>query len=90
MIEWRGKLYGRPVEGTIEAGACFGPFEVVSAVEALVAAGEPVGIGPWSGPADLTHARSARATLAAVLDHGTAEFDGDAMPVEPVPEGAEA
>lgn len=76
MLSWRGEMYGRPVEGTVQAGVCFGPLEVASLVEALVSSGARVGYGPWSGPADLTDARMARATLMAVLDPETAVFSG--------------
>lgn len=79
---------GRPVEGTVQAGACFGPLEVVSLVEALVSNGVRVGVGPWHGPASLTDARMARATLMAVLDEG-AEFEGWEAPVDPLPAMAE-
>lgn len=80
---------GRPVEGVVQAGACLGSFEVCSLVEALVSNGVRVGIGPWQAEATLTDARMARATLLAVLDEGSAKFDGWAVPVDPVPAGAE-
>lgn len=86
MLAWSGEIYGRPVEGTVQAGACFGPLDVVSLVEALVSNGVRVGYGPWSGVADLRDARMARATLMAVLDPETAEFDGMPVPVDPVPQ----
>lgn len=90
MLRWKGKMYGREVEGTVEAGAIHGSSEVVSIVEALVSGGVRVGLGPWSGNADLTNVRAARATIAGVLDDDTAEFEGDEVPVEPLPEGVEA
>jgi hypothetical protein len=90
VIRWRGTLYGTPVEGTVQGGACHGSFEVVSLVEAMVAAQTRIGAGPVSGPADLTHPVLARAAIAAALDAGTAKFEGDEAPVEPVPEGAES
>jgi hypothetical protein len=70
---WKGELYGRRVEGSVQGGACHGSFE-----------------GPVSGPAELTDPRLARAALRAVLDDGTATFEGDEAPVEPVPEGVES
>lgn len=89
-LTWEGTLYGHPANGFVEAGACFGTFEVVSQVEAFVSAGVRVGLGPWSGPASLSDARAARATIGAVLDAGSTRFEGWEVPVEQVPEGAEA
>ncbi len=90
MIKWAGTKYGRPAEGTIQDGACHGSFEVVSEVEALVAAGTLVGIGPVTGPADLTDPLLARAALQGVLDAGSATFEGDPVPVHKLPEDAES
>lgn len=89
-FSWKGELYGRPVEGTVADGKIEGPSEVVSLVEALVAAGVHVGLGPHAGPASLDDPVLAREVIAGVLDEDTAEFDGDAAPVEELPEGVEA
>ncbi|MGH2901622.1 MAG: hypothetical protein ACRDMZ_23305, partial [Solirubrobacteraceae bacterium] len=89
-LAWRGAMYGRPVEGTVEGGAIDGPFEVVSLVEALVAGGARVGEGPWLGVADLADPRLARCTVAAALDEGTATFEGDEPETEELPPLAEA
>lgn len=90
MIRWRGEKYGRPAEGTVHGGVCAGSFEVVSEVEAMVAAGAQVAEGPWTMAPDLTDPRAARALLRIALDDGTAEFEGDEAAVENVPEGAES
>lgn len=90
ILAWRGEMDGRPVEGTVEAGACMGSFEVCSLVEALVSNGVRVGIGPWQGEATLTDARMARATLLAVLDAGSAVFEGWPAPADPLPASVEA
>lgn len=89
-LSWKGELYGRPVEGTVADGKIAGPLEVVSAVEAHVAAGVRVGLGPRSGPASLTDPVLAREVIAAVLDEDTASFEGDGATVEALPEGVEA
>jgi hypothetical protein len=88
-VKWQGKMHGRAVEGTVLGGACHGSFEVVSMVEAMVAAQTRVGEGPVSGPADLTDPILSRATLRAVLDPDTATFEGDEAPVGTVPADAE-
>jgi hypothetical protein len=90
-LTWKGELFGMPVEGFVQAGACHGSFEVCSAVEALVTSGVRVGLGPRSGPARLDDPFFARATIDAVLDAGTAVFEGEPVPAQAaVPEGAEA
>lgn len=89
MLRWRGKMYGRAVAGHVQGGVIFGPLEVVSLVEALVAGGIRVGIGAWSGPASLTDAMAARATIGAVLDDTAVVFEGWPVVVQAVPAGAE-
>jgi hypothetical protein len=88
-FHWRGALDGRPVEGEVDEGMILGPPVVTIWVEALVDGKAHVGEGPWSGRATLDDEVLARATIAAVLDTGSASFDPPA-PVDDVPVDAVA
>lgn len=84
-LRWSGKLDGGDVDGVVDAGACYGPVSVTSMVEALVSRGVRVGLGSRDGAASLSDPLLARETLRAVLDPGSALFEGDPVPEDPVP-----
>jgi hypothetical protein len=79
-------MYGRGVRGVVDDGAIRGPLDVTSLVEAYVSGSVRVGLGPWTGAADLTDPIHARATVAAVFDDGAA-FEGMPAPAQSVPGG---
>ena len=80
-FSYSGQLNGRAVDGAVAEGRITGNPFVAIRVEALVDGEMRVGWGPVTGPASLTEPTLARATVAAVLDEGSARFDGDETPV---------
>ena len=88
-FSYQGELEGHPVVGEVAEGKITGNPFVAIQVEALVRGGVRVGWGPVTAPASLTDPYVARSTVAAVLDYGTASFEGDQTPVDPAPENVE-